>query len=445
MTLASRKPPTPLRTTLTRAALPILSLAVAACGSETNGDPSPTSAKLSAGPFDVAPGTELVMCTYVRADNEEAADITLFHSEQSEGGHHLIVYTVDHAIDLPPSLCSQGGQPSWNQVVASQLKKEDQKFPEGVGYHIKPHQQFVLETHYINTTSAPLSASSSLELTFAEEGTVKQRAGTYFFGTMNIDVPPNGTFSKTALCKPPVPMTLHTMFGHEHRRGVGVSVGHAPGAGAMSPVYETKEWDAPPVAVFEEGMSLTTSDTIQVTCDWKNDEPTGARFPHEMCFAIGYYWPSEGTLTCSSGGGKDDCICQTSGTLDTGEGGAEIDVTVTRAETIAGSVGDLSSGAPIYCALFREEDWAGFLPKDDAQPYYFRDAVDVPLKTPSDEASFVFNDVTPGDYVVTCVMDSIGGGFLPGTGDPAVSMSPHVTAVKGKPVKVSAVLDFAFP
>src|SRR3954468_10529725 len=92
-----------------------LSLSVSACSSsgETTtgtggaggGEPKPTATSHDAGPFTVDPGKELVMCTFVRGTNEEAADVVRFETEQSAGGHHLIVYTMDHAVDLPPTLC----------------------------------------------------------------------------------------------------------------------------------------------------------------------------------------------------------------------------------------------------------------------------------------------------------------------------------------------------
>ena len=81
---------------------------------------------------------------------------------------------------------------------------------------------------------------------------------------------------------------------------------------------------------------------------------------------------------------------------------------------------------------------SGFLPKDGAQPYYFRDQVDVPLKTSSDTATFEIQDVTPGDYVVTCLMDTIGGGFMPGSGDAVNLSAPMVTAVAGQTASKSS-------
>ncbi|MFS8070937.1 MAG: hypothetical protein ACMG6S_31605, partial [Byssovorax sp.] len=404
--------------------LTALSLSISGCsGGETNAGaggnaPKPTATSHDAGPFTVEPGKELVMCTFVRGENAEEADVVRFETEQSVGGHHLIVYTLDHAVDLPPTLCSQGGQPSWSQLLASQIHKETVTFPEGVGFHVKAHQQYAMETHFINTTDKPMMVNSTFKETYAEPGTVKQRAATYFFGTTNIDVPPNGALTKTVTCTPPAAMSLQTMFGHQHRRGTGVSVDFIPGkSGAAERIYETKLWEGPPISTFEGGRTLGVGDAIKVTCDWQNDSPTRLGYPHEMCFAIGYYWPAESGMSCNSTGGSDECTCRAQGAIDTGPGGATIAVKLTRAENIVGAKGDPASGAPIYCSLFRAEDWDGLQPKPGASPYYFRDQVDVPLKTSSDEALFNITDVTPGDYVLSCFMDTIYGGFGIGSGD----------------------------
>ncbi|MEP7120137.1 MAG: hypothetical protein ABJE95_04465 [Byssovorax sp.] len=414
--------------------------------STTGAAPKPTETAFAAGKFTVEPGKELVMCTYVQGDNTAEQDVVKFETAQSEGGHHLIVYTMDHAVDLPPTLCSQGGQPSWSQLLASQIPTETIDFPAGVGFHVKAHQQYVMETHYINTTSKALTVESSFKAVYADPGEVTQRAATYFFGTTNIDVPANGAFTKTVTCSPPAAMSLKTMFGHQHRRGVGVTVDLLSGKdSAPERLYETKQWDGPPITKFDGGKTLGTTDSIQVKCDWQNDTPTRLGYPHEMCFAIGYYWPAEATLFCTSGGGSDQCDCRLQGQLDAGPGGSTVEVKLSYQDGIPGVKGDLTDGSPVYCALFRAQDWDGLLPKAGTQPYYFRDQVDVPLKTSSDSMTFTITDVTPGDYVATCFMDTIHGGFSPGTGDVVNSVTPKVTAVAGKTAHTKAQLDFAIP
>ena len=425
------------------------SLALAACSASgpTPPAPLPPDARFDAGPFTVAGGSELVMCTYVRGTNEVDADVTSFGTEQTHGGHHLIVYTIDHAIDLPPQPCSQGGQPSWSQIAGSQIPKEDTNFPAGVGYHVKAHQQYVMETHFINTSAQPITVKSNFTERFAKAGEVTQRAASYFFGTMNIDIAPHSSFSKSVTCSPPVAVNARTMFAHQHQRGTGLQVDTiAGGASAAQRVYETKLWDGPPIQSFASGMMIAPTDSVRVNCNWQNDSDQRLRYPHEMCFAVGYYWPAENGIFCSSAGQNDDkCICRMLGDGDSGAGGSRALVKVTRTETITDSKGDLAGGAPIYCALFRAEDWAVFGPKLGTQPKYLRDAVDVALESTADFATLAIEDVTPGDYAVTCMMDTIGGGFFPGKGDAVNLNAPKITTVTGQTSMVDVKLDFAVP
>src|SRR4051812_9514955 len=96
-------------------ALPLIATLVLACeGPESNG--TRADATFEAGPFHVASGEEKVLCSFVRMDNEQAVDVQRVTGRQTKGGHHLVIYTVDHPIDSEPVPCSQGGQPSWAQL-----------------------------------------------------------------------------------------------------------------------------------------------------------------------------------------------------------------------------------------------------------------------------------------------------------------------------------------
>lgn len=429
-------------------AMLLTSLSVVACGDEAGApapSPGPVDVTYEAGPFMVEAGSELVMCTFIKADNEVAQDVSRLRTRQSEGGHHLVIYTVDHAIDLPPTPCNQGGQPGWNQILVSQLNEEEQILPEGVGFQLAPRQQLVLETHYVNSTATPFEASSAVSFTYAPAGTVKERAASYFIGSFNIDIPPNASWSTDVTCKVPDPINLFTLFGHEHRRGTGVRATLRAAGQEERTLYETKDWDAPPIEIFDEGLAVSSTDEIQVHCDWDNPGADRLRYPHEMCFAVGMYWPSKGTLMCAAGGGKDDCLCWYMGTIDTGPGGSTVELQVSRAEDVAGTIGDPASGAPIFCSLWKEEDWAGFGPKAGATPYYMTEAIDVRLEDTSAKATLTFHDVTPGDYVSFCLMDTIGGGGMPGKGDLIHLEAPRVSPVAGQTARADVVLDLAVP
>jgi hypothetical protein len=422
-----------------------------------------SNAQYSAGPFTVQPGTSIVMCTFVQGTNTEDVDVQGFVATQSVGGHHLIVYTVDHAIDLPPMPCLQGGQPSWTQVVGTQAAEQIVAFPANVGFHVKANQQFVMETHYINATPNVMTVQSAFALWYSPAGTVTLQAHPYFFGTLNIDIPANAVWSAQSTCAPPDPVTFYAMQGHEHQMGTGVTVDLIPGDGGLPAgldagledgaafLYSTTIWDSPPYVLFGNGagMPIGPADQIHVTCDWDNTGNAALSYPQEMCFAVGFYWPGPGALFCLQGGGDNStCNCGYQGTLDTGPGGSTITANVSLAPGLTGTLGaPPSSGHPIYCDLYRAQDWppSASAPDAGAQFYYAGDVEGVVLTDPTVTAPVTFFDVTPGDYSVFCFEDTIAGGYLVGTGDPVSAPLGSVTAVAGQTTPVAVQLSQPAP
>ncbi|MHB1846350.1 MAG: hypothetical protein ACYCWW_16115, partial [Deltaproteobacteria bacterium] len=172
-------------------------------------------------------------------------------------------------------------------------------------------------------------------------------------------------------------------------------------------------------------------------------------YPQEMCYALGLYWPGNGTLFCLTAGGNDQsCQCGVAGTVDTGPGGSTVQVQVSRQDQISGVLGDSpAAGDPIYCTLFRAQDWPATSPQPtaNAQPYYQTYLTGVTLTDSSSVAELTFNDVTPGDYSAFCYMDTVCGGLLPGTGDPISYPLGSVTATAGQTATTSVVLDIGLP
>jgi hypothetical protein len=425
--------------------LAIVSAALGAgCSSSQPASPTAPDVTFSAGPYTVDAGSELVMCSYVRGANAAATDVRAFQTQQTPGAHHLIVYTASEPIDLPPNPCKQGGQPGWTQILVTQLPSEEVTFPDGVGLTIGPQQQFVMEAHYINAGASPATWTASFGMTFAPSGTVKQRAAPFLIGSGNIAVPANGTYSTSATCALPVSLDVFRIFGHEHRYGTGVTVERV---GDATPIYQTKQWDSPPILQFDTGLPLSKGDQVRVSCDWNNPTATLLSYPTEMCFAVGMYWPAPmgASLFCAAQGGSPTCDCSLSTGADTGPGGATVVIDVSRADTIPNVVGDPSAGEPIYCALFRNQDWS--LTGPTAPPYYTNAAVGQALASTSSSVTLTFPGVTPGTYRAFCFMDTIHGGFGAGAGDPINDppSAPLIVANSGQTAKGQVVLDVGLP
>lgn len=421
--------------------LPLSAALLGACGGkEDHNETRPAEGvSFETGPFPVAAGGEEVVCSFFRMENEAPVEVRRLTSRQSKGGHHLIVYTVDHPIDSGPVTCPQGGQPDWAQILVSQLPEETVEMPEGVGLQLAPHQQLVIESHFINPTGEEVLVTGGVDLEFAPEGSVKEHAGVVFFGTTNIDIGPRSTLEKTATCSPPDDIHVFRLFGHEHRLGTGVRVEVGPKDGRLEQIYASTDWQHPEVRELD--LRVGPESSVRMTCGW--DNPTGERvmYPDEMCFAIGMYWPSRGQLFCTTSGLSEQCRCLYTGTRQLGAGGSEVRVRVGREEHIPGVAGDPSAGDHLYCRLYLPEEWreAGI----GARPAYGIDAGDARLGTAADRAELVFRDVSPGEYQLHCFMDTVGGGFVPGPGAPSFTSREPIEVGEGETETVEAVLNTA--
>ena len=170
-------------------------------------------------------------------------------------------------------------------------------------------------------------------------------------------------------------------------------------------------------------------------------------FPHEMCYAIGMYYPAKGTLMCATMGQKDDCICFYQGrdAFDAGPGGSSGGVSLSRAASIANVAGDMSAPRTAYCGLYHADDWGAVGPKAGAFPAYQTYQADVTLTDEDARAVLIQRDVTPGDYRAFCYLDTVGGGFFAGKGVPISLAAPEVAAIAGETAKGGVVLDLALP
>lgn len=417
--------------------------ALLGCSSSDSGDATPTTLTLTVTPYTVPAGGDITRCNFVRADNTAEALIQAIHTNQSTGGHHVVVYTVDHAIDSGPIECPQGGQFDWQMLFVSGVGEDSLSLPEGVGFPIKPNQQFVVETHYINTASSDVEVTDSVTLdVLAGDPSEATRAATMFVGSMNIEVDAHESKEVTATCTIPDDMTVAQMFGHTHRYGTGVSATLVQGEEETS-VYETDDWEAPLVKKFENGgLAISSGNQLRVTCGFDNTGDTKLGYPNEMCHVVGFYWPANGTLACMNSGGADSCRCYHTGSTDPGAGSATVTMTVNRSETITGAQGDVAAGRPLYCFLVAQADYEalGF----NALATYWGTATDAELTDSSSTAEVAMHDVAPGDYQALCLMDTLYGGYWPGHGTPITFPYTPVT-VGTDDVNLDMTLNFASP
>lgn len=410
----------------------LLGFSLTGCASKEASDFEPTDSNvisLEAETVELAPGDQTTRCTFVKSTNDAEVFVQKINIDRTAGAHHTAIYTVDHDIDSAPLACRQGGQPAWNILYAGQELVDVLDLPAGVGFSVKPHQQFVIESHYINASSHAVTSTGTVKLTLVTGDTSHiERAAPIFFGTWNIQIPARASGHAQVTCSPPGDVNILQWFGHTHSYATSItaSIDHGTGSGNEL-VYETDDWENAVVSKYGNvgGFEIAAADKVTVACDWDNTTDHTMGYPEEMCQMAGMYWPATNPTICFSGSGSDQCNCYPLGVPDPGAGKAMVNIHVTRAETIPGVVGNPAAGRPIYCFLTRQSDIESL--GAAAFPMYFGDQVNGKLETTADSTMVSVRDVAAGDYQVSCTMDTLYGGPFPGVGTPVTYPGAAIT------------------
>jgi len=270
-------------------------------------------------PFWLQPGNEKERCWFIQTDNNMPATVKKMEIVARPGMHHSILTKSDERFDqhkedcfgFPLSLINDltGGFPSPMFGTSTQVYEETVEFPEGVGAQIQGGQQFVLNYHYLNSTSEPIPAEIWVNLTFAEPGEVTEFAETYFYGNVyGIDMGPQEKQSITTECAMPSDINVVSMTPHLHERGSHFSAWREGETEEF--LYEEEGWFDPQTQVFTPVVNFGAADKLRITCEWENDTDESVRFGEtsddEMCFAFGHYYPGHESLFGFEGYGCDE-------------------------------------------------------------------------------------------------------------------------------------------
>jgi hypothetical protein len=289
--------------------------ALAACGGQNAAPASSSDAgsglQGSIGPIDVPAGVETTQCTVVPLGNTEDVVMNGYNINLSEGSHHLIVYMTTDAPTDPINCSPFTGLALGTDIpIAFGIKKsETWAFPAGVAVEIPANQMIKIEGHYINTTAADLQGTGNVafDTTPKASAPAYQPAGFDFFGSTNISIPPNSTFSTGPLFQKGVAGThLISVMTHQHRLGTEAQVWASAKQGDMSTqLADDKDWSNPTWSLITPQFDFDGTTGLTYQCDWTNTTDQTVSFGEsaldEMCFAGGYVYPSQGLNICFDG------------------------------------------------------------------------------------------------------------------------------------------------
>jgi hypothetical protein len=294
----------------------VVAAALGACGghdapSAAAGDAGDggTGLQASIGPIDVPAGVETTQCIVVPLGNTEDVVMNGYSASLSEGSHHLIVYLTTAAEQDDPVNCS----PFTGLVAGTDMpivfvneKTETWAFPSGVGITIPANQMVKVEGHYINSTASDLQGQGTVtfDYTPASSAPPFQPAGFDFYGTTNINIPPNASVSTGPLYQAGIAGThLISITTHQHRLGTGIQVWESSQPGDQgTQIANDMDWSTPSWTLLDPQFDFDGANGLTYQCSWTNTTDVAVSFGEsaldEMCFVGGYYYPSQGMDLC---------------------------------------------------------------------------------------------------------------------------------------------------
>lgn len=266
-------------------------------------------------------GVEGEWCRFVQAP-AEAIFVSRDEVRFGPGSHHFLLYETSY-FTIPTKKedgtpvdtsgvfdCSDGATNGWKVtklVGGSQNGDADSilAFPPGVALKVEAGVVLLMNAHYINATSAPLTPDVRINLWTVPEAEVKTPGDILFLYNPLIKVAANATSRARWLCPVNTDITLANVQSHMHARGVGFS---ASVVGA-SPFYVNDKWEDVPVQRFENGLKISAGSRFDYHCDYDNRESRdvyqGPRSTDEMCMLIGSYYPADPrTSNCLDANGQ---------------------------------------------------------------------------------------------------------------------------------------------
>jgi hypothetical protein len=162
---------------------------------------------------------------------------------------------------------------------------------------MKAHQVLMLQTHYINSTTAPLDAKVRASFTTAPADQLMQRAGFLIFYDPFIYLPPQAMASSGIRCDMTGDITLVSAYSHYHQRGMNMQVWLDPSAAAPTDTafYASNNWEHP--QEFRGPMPIRKGSILRMQCNYQNlDSVDVFQGPNaatsEMCVFAGIYYPA---------------------------------------------------------------------------------------------------------------------------------------------------------
>ena len=270
-------------------------------------DPTAGMVPIEVPAFELAPGAEAVMCSYVPPSGLERWASGAYVNVP--GSHHMAVRRIRDARGVVASgpvdcangdvLAPFGGEgndfASVGDLFSAGVPELAVTLPDGVAVRVAADEGLLFEVHAVNAATEPRTVHVGYWLATIDAGEVIEEAGSVLAFNQGMTVPP-GLSTQTAACEAPSTFRIFTVQSHMHSRGRGFSL-HAD-------AREVVSGDASPYYLLPNGgASVAAGEALAWSCDFDNDtgEPltVGPSVAgNEMCGFVARVYPFTGAHFC---------------------------------------------------------------------------------------------------------------------------------------------------
>ncbi len=266
---------------------------LAACGTDGGSGPPPPDAPVGGGwqtliekSWTLPPGGE---------NTSDLQIITVDHDMVIGGIRPLAPAGTHHTLLFR-------GLSGANAIFASGVGTNELMFPTGKALKVTAGTALGLQLHVFNTSDAPLSGTSGVEVLEVDPATVTDEVDLFLPGPRNLSIAPNTTTSKSGTCTVTTPYTLIGLFPHMHQLGTHLKT--TIHTGGVDRVIHDGAYQFDHQAVIPlDSIKLAVGDTITTECTWNNTTAQtvtyGESSTTEMCYSILYRYPRGNEEFCT--------------------------------------------------------------------------------------------------------------------------------------------------
>jgi hypothetical protein len=266
---------------------------------------------LSATPFVVAAGAEVYKCQKFANPFGGDVDLLQMHGVMTAGSHHFFLFNLDptSASVYTTTLedCPGGGIEFHPFPFLSQQPDFSTQYPTAadgspMGYPLPAANFLMINVHYLNASSAAITANATITIRVAKPGVVNTHVGTLFLNntTLTVPVTPMASPMEESMSWAGDPSlaanySIFSSWSHMHKWSLALT------ASTNGSVFYTEtNWDNPQVVYHNPVIPMTSSQTITWSCNYYNDTGNTLTFgdsaiKNVMCIYLGQYFPASAT------------------------------------------------------------------------------------------------------------------------------------------------------